>query len=153
MTGMEQQEASSTNRRQGPLWEMLAGRRSPSPVAQLLDAKFLKVDPEQGESAVEFRGKPEFANPAGDIQGGMLAAMLDLAMGVSLAGTFLEGERAVTVEMKVNFIRPAKMGTLVSTGRVIRKGRSLAFLEGDVRDGAGELVATGSATAHIRPKQ
>ena len=57
---------------------------------------------------LEMQARPEFINPAGLIHGGMLAAMLDETLSPALAATLGPGEFAPTLEIKVNFITPAK---------------------------------------------
>jgi uncharacterized protein (TIGR00369 family) len=123
---------------------------SVSPAADLLGWKGLEVDHEQGRIRVEFQAKPEFTNPIGVIHGGFLTAMLDEAMGGAIAAMLGYGEFAPTVELKVNFIRPAQAGSLVAEGRVVYRGISLAFVQGELRTIDGQLVATGSATAQIQ---
>lgn len=136
--------------RTGRPWDVLAGRHPGPPIKQLLGFSALAVAPEGGSLTLRFPGKPEFANPAGVIQGGMLAAMLDSLLGITLATTFQPGETLVTLELKVSFIRPAPIAPLVGTGRVVRRGRAVGFLEGELRDEAGELIATATATALIQ---
>ena len=63
--------------------------------------------------------------------------------------TLEPGQIAPTLELKVSFLRPAKLGPLVGRGRVAHKTRSVAFLEGELLNLAGEVVATASATARI----
>jgi uncharacterized protein (TIGR00369 family) len=81
----------------------------------------------------------------------MLAAMLDDAMGPALVAMLEPGLFATTVELKVNFVRPATAGRLIARGRVVHRGRSIAFLEGRLETADGELVATSTATARIVP--
>jgi uncharacterized protein (TIGR00369 family) len=97
---------------------------------------------------VEFDAKSDFCNPAGAIQGGYLAAMLDDTMGPCLYATLEPGHFAPTVELTVNYIRPARPGPLVGEGRVVHN-RSLAFLAGELRTPDGQLIATATATARI----
>ena len=90
---------------------------------------------------MEFDGRPEFCNLLGSIQGGILAAMLDLTM--SFAALCTMGSRGwvvPTLEMKTNFIAPAQPGTIVGTGALVRKGRSVTFMEGQLSDPAGNLL-------------
>jgi acyl-coenzyme A thioesterase PaaI-like protein len=51
----------------------------------------------------------------------------------------------------VSFVRPARPGTLIGEGRVVSRGRTIAFLAGELSTAAGELVATATATAYISP--
>jgi uncharacterized protein (TIGR00369 family) len=118
----------------------------------LLGFKLLDVQPERGRIRVQFDAKREFANPIGDIQGGFLAAMLDDTMGPALVATLGKDEFAPTLELKVSFIRPARPGILFGEGRIVSRGRSIAFLSGELLTESGELVATATATARIVSK-
>jgi uncharacterized protein (TIGR00369 family) len=120
------------------------------PSGDLIGWELLDVDTDEGTIRIQFFARPEFANPVGTVQGGLLAAMLDETMGPALVATLGPGEFAPTIELKVNFIRPAKVGSvLIGEGRIVHRGGSVAFLSGELRDDAGQLVATGTATARI----
>ena len=132
-----------------PFWKVIRGEIPPPPCAQLLGWKVLEAEIGSGAITIQFEGKQEFLNPMGNIQGGFLAAMLDDTLGPALATTFEPNEFAPTLELKVNFIKSAKPGTFIAKGRVVHRGRSIAFLEGELRDAAGDLVATATATARM----
>lgn len=134
---------------EGSFWDAVAGRADGPPVAKLLGWKVREIDADAGTITVEFDAKRDFCNPTGAIQGGFVAAMLDDTMGPCLFATLEEGHFAPTVELKVNYIRPALPGTLIGEGRVIHKGRSIAFLAGELKTEEGQLVATATATARI----
>ncbi len=139
---------------ESPFWAAARGDIPPPPAAKLLGWKVLDAKPGSGEIRVQFEATHEFTNPTGNIQGGFLAAMLDDTLGPALATTFEEHEFAPTLELKVNFIRPANPGTLIGTGRVIHRGGSVAFLQGELRNSEGDLLATATSTARlIRVKQ
>ena len=135
--------------RTGPFWDFLAGRRPPPAAAALLGWELSWVAPERGEIEVSFDASERFLNPIGSVQGGFLAAMLDDTLGPALMATLPDGEFAPTLELKVSFLRPAAPGRLVGTGRVVHRGGSIAFLEGELRDEAGAVLATATATARI----
>ena len=136
--------------RRGPFWEVMEGRAAPPPVAELLGFRLIEIDPDQGTIEVAFTATEQFLNPAGTVQGGMLAAMLDDTLGPALVATLGDGEWAPTTDLHVQFLRPAAQGDLRGNGRVVRRGKDVAFLAGELRDGDGELVATATATAAIR---
>ena len=121
------------------------------PCATMLGWRLLDADPAGGTVRVGFDGRREFCNPAGFIQGGFLAAMLDDAMGPAVLvrsdGAFF----TPTIDLHVSFLAPAKPGPFVGEGRVVRLGRSIAFLEGSLFDDAGELVARSTASARVVP--
>ncbi|TQV70138.1 PaaI family thioesterase [Exilibacterium tricleocarpae] len=130
-------------------WKMMDGEL-PLPAAALtLGATITHISRDEGTITVEFEGKPEFANPVGTIQGGFLAAMLDDTMGPALTATLPAGEFAPTLELKTSFFAPATVGKLVGYGRVVARGGSVCFLEGELKQG-DKLVARASATAIIK---
>jgi acyl-coenzyme A thioesterase PaaI-like protein len=67
--------------REGPFWDVMEGRAAPPPAAILLGWELVAVDPEAGTIEVAFTASEQFLNPAGVIQGGFLAAMLDDTLG------------------------------------------------------------------------
>jgi uncharacterized protein (TIGR00369 family) len=135
--------------REGYFWDVMEGRSPPPPAASTLGFKLLEIDERKGTVRVQFSARPEFVNPIGVIQGGFLAAMLDDTLGPALVATLGKHEFAPTIELKVNFVRPAQVGTLIGTGRVVARGGSIAFLAGELSTEQGELVATATATARI----
>jgi uncharacterized protein (TIGR00369 family) len=118
-----------------------------APAAELLGWKALELEP--GRVKVRYTARREFGNPQGAIQGGFLAAMLDDAMGPALFTTLHGDQFAPTIELKVNYMRPARPGPIIAEGRVVHRTRSLAFLEGTLSTEDGDLIATGTATARI----
>ncbi len=75
--------------------------------------------------------------------------MLDDTMSPALVATLPAGEFAPTLELKISFLRPAAPGRITGTGRVVHRGGNVAVLAGELRDEAGQLLATGTATARI----
>ncbi|MHB1087955.1 MAG: PaaI family thioesterase [Acidimicrobiales bacterium] len=110
---------------------------------------------EPGVTVWSMRVDERFLNPAGLIQGGFLAALLDSAMGAS-AVTGAGAGRKVTVmntEMKVSFLRAATLGDeLICTAKVLKPGSVISFLEGRVVNQRDELVATASSSYLIRER-
>jgi uncharacterized protein (TIGR00369 family) len=129
---------------------VVEGRAAPPPAAELLGFKLIEIDPEAGAIEVAFTATEQFLNPAGTIQGGFLAAMLDDTLGPALVATLGDGEWAPTTDLHVQFLRPAAPGELRGSGRIVRRGKDVAFMAGELRNGEGELVATATATAAIR---
>lgn len=135
--------------REAFFWKMQDGRLPPPRVAATLGMRITKVSAEDGIVEADFEGKPEFTNPVGNVQGGILAAMLDDTMGPALACQLHAGEFAPTLNLAVSFLKPAKPGKLRGVGRVVRKGKDVCYLSGELFQN-GELVATATATALIR---
>jgi uncharacterized protein (TIGR00369 family) len=123
-----------------------------APCHDLLGRRVLRAEQDSGRSELSFDISDQFTNGMGNVQGGFLAAMLDSTLGAAIATVLVEGERPPTIEMKINFMRPAKVGMIAGTARVVQRGRSLAFVEGELRNASGELLATGTSTnLIIRP--
>jgi uncharacterized protein (TIGR00369 family) len=76
--------------------------------------------------------------------------MLDDTLGPALVATLGPGQFAPTTDLHVQFLRPARPGRLTGRGRVVRRGRDVAFLAGELVDESGEIVAVATATAQIR---
>jgi uncharacterized protein (TIGR00369 family) len=68
--------------------------------------------------------------------------MLDTVMGAALQTRLPPGSHFATVDLKITYLRPltAASGVIRATGRVVNSGRRLAYIEGEVRDGAGALA-------------
>jgi uncharacterized protein (TIGR00369 family) len=135
--------------RTGPFWDAVEGRAPLPPVASLLGWQLEEVDPDAGTITVKFDARREFTNPLGTIQGGILAAMLDDTMGPALIATLAAGTFAPTLEMKVSYFAPATVGFLWGHGRVIHTGHTTAFVEADLVDAGGNLIARASATVRL----
>jgi uncharacterized protein (TIGR00369 family) len=136
--------------REGPFWDVMEGRAVPPPAAVLLGWELVAIDPEAGTIEVAFTASEQFLNPAGAIQGGFLAAMLDDTLGPALVATLGPGLFAPTTDLHVQFLRPVRPGRLTGRGRIVRRGREVAFLAGELLDDSGQVVAAAVATAQIR---
>ena len=122
------------NVRIGPFWDLIDGRKPLPPASRLLGWKLLDLDVAAGTIRVQFTAVDDFVNPIGTIQGGILSAMLDDAMG-PVATAFGGGQHmAPTVDLKTSFMRPAIVGTLFVEARVVHRGRDIVFLEGAMKD-------------------
>jgi uncharacterized protein (TIGR00369 family) len=96
----------------------------------------------------------ELANPVGSIQGGFLSAFADTAM-ASATVTNLRGRKAFTAnaELKISFLRPARPGQhLTCKARVIGGGQRVTFVEAEITDDSGVLVAKASSTYILTPR-
>ena len=136
--------------RRGPFWDAIEGRVDLPPATSTLGFELIAVDPDAGTIEVGFLAADTFVNPVGVIQGGFLAAMLDETLGPALIATLGPDQFAPTADLHIQFLRPAKPGRLIGRGRVVRKGRDLAFMSGELVDESGEVVAVATATATIR---
>lgn len=128
---------------------MLRGEIPSPPIALLLGFTLA----ETGEGSAVFTVEPgeHHYNPIGVVHGGLLATVLDSAMGCAVQTTLPAGVGYTTLELKTNFVRPAlrTTGPLRCTARVLHRGRRSATAEGSVVDAAGKLYAHGTTTCLI----
>jgi uncharacterized protein (TIGR00369 family) len=122
--------------------------------------QYLGIEVESaGEGWVRLRVpiRDELRNAAGaPVHGGVLATLVDAAIGGAL-GTYgsaaAGGVDQATLDLNVSFVGAARGDALLADGRIIRRGRTIAFGETRVTDPAGNLVALGRATYMIVPSR
>lgn len=119
------------------------------PCAELLGWRLIDHDAAKGWIRIGFDGRRDFLNPAGLVQGGIQAAMLDDCMGpavwIMTGGTLY----TASIDMNVSFLAPAKPGPLIGEGMVVQLGKTVAFLEGRLSDADGKLLARATASARL----
>lgn len=83
----------------------------------------------------------------GFFHAGVMTSLADSACGYAAMTLVAPHMNVLTVEFKVNFLRPGRAERLVATGKVIHSGRTLTVCEGSVYDGSGQkLLARMTAT-------
>lgn len=120
-----------------------------APASEYMGLEILEVDRKKDWVRVAFDAEERMCNLWGGIQGGMVAAMLDDVMSFAVGLNLGWGEISPTLEMKVSMLNAARPGRLIAEARVIKRGRSIGFIEGELRDDSGKLLATASSTATI----
>lgn len=108
---------------------------------------------EPGRAVVLLRVRSKHRQVHGVVHGGILAALADTAAGVACYMLLPRGTRLATIEMKINYLEPVEKGTILAEARVLRKGRTTAVAECDVRDTAGLLVAKALLTFSIGSRE
>ncbi|MGH7306749.1 MAG: PaaI family thioesterase [Candidatus Rokuibacteriota bacterium] len=126
---------------------LLRGEVPPPAAATLLGMRLAAFS--AGEARVDLDATAAHASPMGTVQGGVLAAVADAAMGWAYMTTLGEGESYTTVEMKVNFLRAVRAGRISARARVKNAGRTLGLIECDVLDAGDKLVAHAVSTCMI----
>lgn len=124
--------------------------KRPAPAAVVMGQELLDVDVEAGTVRAAYAASDQLANRFGAIHGGMTAAMLDDVISLA-AGLVIEwGQITPTLEMKVSYIAQAQPNTrILAEARTIRRGGTVIFLEADLKDETGKLLATASSTVLI----
>jgi uncharacterized protein (TIGR00369 family) len=125
----------------------------PPPAARTLGFEVIEVDPVGGHIEAAFDGTEAFTNPYGEVLGGFLAAMLYDTVGPALLATLGPGDFIVTHDLRVSFLRPARVGRLVGQGRVVGREGHLVHLAATLSDADGQPVATAQAVAEVVPRE
>ena len=121
------------------------------PCARHLGFELLDYSIDAGWAEAAFTPRPEFANPAGAVQGGFVCAMLDdiMSFAASLSRRF---EMMVpTLQTSVSYVRATPMARVIARGEVLRFGASSVAMRGTLRDAAGQVLAVATASAVPRP--
>jgi len=124
--------------------KVVRGELAPPAVATLLGISLASF--KDGEAVVTLAAGDSHTNPMGTVQGGVLAALADGAMGWAYMTTLGDSETYTTLEMKINFLRPVWKGTLTATARMKKGGKTVGLVECDVADAEGNLAAYAVST-------
>lgn len=117
-----------------------------NPFGELIGLSFSSM--ENGSSQCRLEVTERLLNPNGVVHGGVIYSLADTAMGGALFSTLNEEQSCATVEMKVNYFKPATSGSLSCTAEVVHRGKRFGYLESEVRSEDG-LIAKASATFSI----
>ncbi len=99
-----------------------------------------------GGSEMKMKVRRELTQDAGFAHGGSIASIVDSVVGLALCTMLKPQESITTIELKVNFVAPAKLGWVRGRGRILHKGRTVAVGEAEVIDETGKLIAKGLVT-------
>jgi len=107
----------------------------------------------EGEVTIEWDATEEFCFHDGSggfiVHGGMVATLLDTAMGGACFSVLAETESFLTADLRVEFLRSARPGTLRAVGTVVQRNRRVAFCSAELHQD-GVLLASSRCTQIIR---
>ncbi len=126
-------------------------QRNDAPFARLLGLRVLESSEGMGKAAMPVR--EDFLQQAGVVQGGLIVTLADHALYLATRSLLSPEESSVTVELKINFISPAKDGELIGWSKVISRGKTIVVGEVEVRNDRGTLIATGTGTSLVRHRR
>jgi len=124
--------------------QRMAGNLPAAPFPALAGITITDVDPGRARMSVTIDDR--HFNPMGTMHGGVSCTLADSAMGIAYASTLDEGESFTTLELKINFLRPVRSGTLSADARVVQRGRTVGVAECTVTDEQGRMVARATST-------
>jgi len=119
--------------------------------AATLGFEFVDADVARGTIDLAFTATEAFTNPAGNVLGAFVAAMLYDTLGPALLATLQPDQFQSTLDLNVHFLRPVRPGRLTGKGRVVHREGDIAFLEASLFDSGGSVIANATATARVIP--
>ena len=119
-----------------------------SPHSALLGSEFVEFDEETATATMRFTVQKQMTTWRGGVQGGLVAGYLDDVMGyayVAMTG----GEQApLNLEISMQLLGLLPEGaTIIGKGKVVRGGRRVIFLEGELQSEEGQVLARATSTA------
>jgi uncharacterized protein (TIGR00369 family) len=142
---------SDIRARSGPFWDGVNGRVPLPRAAATLGFEFIAADLENRTIEVAFAATEAFTNPAGNVLGAFLAAMLYDTVGPALLATLESDQFQSTLDLNVRFMRPVRPGRIVGKGRVVHRDGEIALLEALLTDGEDTTIASATAIARVIP--
>ena len=122
-----------------------------SPFIAFMRMRAKAVEPEKETVVLEMPMRPEFerGKGTGQYHGGVIATFIDVAGDFAVA--LVVGGPVPTINLRVDYLRPATQTSLTATARVRRAGRTVGVVDIDVHDDSGKLVAVGRGTYSAIP--
>jgi uncharacterized protein (TIGR00369 family) len=130
---------------------MMDGSIPPPPIASHINLEMLDASP--GVAVMAATPDESHYNPIGSVHGGFFATLLDSVCGCAVQTTLPAGTGYTSLDLSVSFLRgiTTDTGRVVATGRVTKPGSRAAFVEADIKDARGRLLATATSTCLVFP--
>lgn len=119
------------------------------PIGSHINLEFVEATP--GQVIMAATPDESLYNPIGSVHGGFFATLLDSVCGCAVQTTLPAGTAYTSLDLNVSFLRAitAETGRVVATGRVTKPGSRAAFVEADIKDADGRLLATATSTCLV----
>ncbi|MFL9963621.1 PaaI family thioesterase [Paraburkholderia sediminicola] len=124
------------------------GELPPPPITTTLGGRILSLEADGSRLNCEYVGVERFLNPAGQLQGGILSAMLDDVTAWLVTATLDEHEHCATLNLNTSFLRPAGIGPLRANATLVRRRKGVCNVNGELWQ-ADKLVATAVAVCMV----
>ena len=128
---------------------MMDGTIPPPPIASHINLEMLDATP--GVAIMAATPDDSHYNPIGSVHGGFFATLLDSVCGCAVQTTLPAGTGYTSLDLTVSFLRgiTTDTGRVIATGRVTKPGSRAAFVEADIKDADGRLLATATSTCLV----
>ncbi len=110
------------------------------------------VDVKKGWAKTKLPFDHKLTQPDGLAHGGAIFSLADASVAVALLGLIDKDETLVTIEMKINYLRPVKDGEMFAEAKIINRGKNTALGDVEVTHSSGKLIAKCTSTYMIIQK-
>ena len=115
-----------------------------TPYLKLLGIELVEI--ERGRAVMSLEMHEKLRQPHGLLHGGATASIIDTAMAFAVITCLTDEEKASTVDLTVQYLRPHTDGKITCTAEILRAGKRLLFVSAEVINEQGKLVATALST-------
>jgi len=128
-------------------------RDKPTGVAGALGMEKVVERGENGRAIIHYRARMDMCHSGGIVQGGFVTGWIDAAMAHVVMAQSEDAANPLSLEIKVSFLNPATPGLIIAEAWIERSGKSIAFLEGLIKNEAGEVLAKATSTMKLVRKR
>ena len=114
-------------------------------------SKILEFSKENQSIKIEYIAEPRHCHSGNIVQGGYVTGWIDSAMAHSVMIPTDFEFSPLTLELKITFLKSANPGIVIAAAKVIKLGKSIAFVEGTLTNESGDLIAKGTSTNKLVP--
>lgn len=118
---------------------------------KLIGIKLEEASP--GRVVISVERSEKLLQQQGLLHGGLIATLADVSAGLAAITTMPDGREGLTVELKISYMRPVVAEKIFATGMVIKSGKTFTFVESEITDGSGKLLAKMSGTMYGAPEK
>ena len=122
---------------------------SKAPQPTLGIKKILTLDTKKGIATAVYSAKKNMCHSGGIVQGGFITGWLDAVMALACMCKVGSDVLVLSLEIKTSFIKSVNPGEVTVSGKVIKTGRTIAFLEGEIFDKKNNLLAKANQTVKL----
>lgn len=122
---------------------------SQAPQTTLGIKKIVSLDEKKGQALAIYNAKKNMCHSGNIVQGGFITGWLDAVMALSCMCKEGADVLVLSLEIKTTFIKSVHPGNLKVYGKVIKAGKNIAFLEGELRDSKNILLAKANQTVKL----
>ena len=119
------------------------------PFIRMLGGRITDINPDEQSCTFEFNVSHDFCHSGDVVQGGFVTAMLDAAMSHAVFGLGQDIANVSSLDIPTRYLEATRAGRLIAVGKVTKGAYKTAFLEGNLYDPDGKLLATTQSVAKL----